>query len=269
MIPSGNISQQIDFQSRMNASSREKLSPNRGGTYVQQSNNLPQTMGYSSQFDNMFPATIEQRKVDFLRPQISNPSKAIESAYDGYIMDRSVFLAQDQNPLYATTSNNHQPMFQGQQQNQYQQYNQNQNQQYSQQHFQSQNGYPIKQFQQSMQNIPNVDIDRMGQSTRNSYTDSRKPVQTSFQSEYFTTNFDEDRTKQANPFLIRNPTNTRRDEMEKTRNNDTDQFRNTQGGLLNNFVNFQTQNTRKERCQINSNSYVPMPRTMAVPKENV
>ncbi len=267
MIPSGNISQQIDFQSRMNASSREKLSPNRGesfpsrgGSYIQQSNQLPQTMGYSSQFDNMFPATIEQRNIDFLRPQISNPSKAIESAYDGYIMDRSVFLAQDQNPLYSTTANNYQPIFQQQPQ-----YNIS-NQQYS--NYQ-QNQYNQQYLKQGIQSIPNVDIDRMGQNTRNIYTDSRKPVQTSFQSEYFTTNFDEDRTKQANPFLIRNPTNTRRDEMEKTRNKDTDQFRNTQGGLLNNFVSFETQNTRKERCQINSNSYIPMPRTMAVPKENV
>ena len=264
MIPSCNISQQLDFQSRMNTPSREKLttgSTTRGNQYVQQSNQVPQSMGYATQFDNMFPATIEQRNTDFLRPQISNPSKAIESKYDNYIMDRSVFLAQNQNPLYSTTSNTYQPLYSENFQNQFNPSQQVSNNNSSQQ--KPPNGYPMR------PNIPNVDIDRMGQSTRNIYQDSRKPVQSSFQSEYFTANFDEDRTKTANPFLIRNPTNSRRDDMEKQRNSDTDQFRNTQGGLLNNFVNFQTQNTRKERCQINSNTYVPMPRTMAIPRENI
>jgi len=74
---------------------------------------------------------------------------------------------------------------------------------------------------------------------------------------------------EINNFLTRNPVNSRRDAMEKTRNSERKSFVSTQGGLMNNFVDFNLENTRKDKRDINTSSYLPMPRTLAIPKENV
>lgn len=74
---------------------------------------------------------------------------------------------------------------------------------------------------------------------------------------------------EVNNFLTRNPVNSRRDEMEKLRNTERKSFINDQGGLMNNFVDFNLENTRKDKREINTANYVPMPRTLAIPKENL
>ena len=43
----------------------------------------------------------------------------------------------------------------------------------------------------------------------------------------------------------------------------------SQGGVMSNFADFRIENTRKDRKEINSSNYIPMPRTMAIPKENI
>lgn len=100
------------------------------------------------------------------------------------------------------------------------------------------------------------------------------PVQNNFQNQYtqnfFMSNFETiNNTQETNMFMDRNPSNTRRDEMEKTRNDDRKDFLRNQGGNLNNFTEFQYQSTRKKKDEINISSYIPNSRTMAIPKENI
>jgi len=69
---------------------------------------------------------------------------------------------------------------------------------------------------------------------------------------------------------FRNPVNTRRDLIEKTRLNDTKQFMNVQGGPINNFQDLRCVNTREyKNNDVNTASYTPMARTMAIPRENL
>ena len=100
------------------------------------------------------------------------------------------------------------------------------------------------------------------------------PVQNNFQNQYtqdfFMSNFETiNNNQETNMFMDRNPTNTRRDQMEKIRNSDRNDFLRNQGGNLNNFTEFQYQNTRKKKDEINISSYIPNSRTMAIPKENI
>jgi hypothetical protein len=117
------------------------------------------------------------------------------------------------------------------------------------------------------------DLERSSISTRNNVIDSKKPVQHDFQNSYYTSNFDtlnnNSNDHNINQYLTRNPVNSRRDEMEKTRNNDREDFMKNQGGMLSNFTDFKCEYTRKDRNTINSSNYVPMARTMAIPKENI
>ena len=121
--------------------------------------------------------------------------------------------------------------------------------------------------------IYNRDIERSSINTRNTMIDARKPVQNDFQNNYFTMSFDsmnnQNNNDDVNKFLIRNPVNTRRDDMEKSRNNDRQQFLKTQGGPLTNFNDMKVQCSRKNKEEINTSNYIPMPRTMAIPKENI
>jgi hypothetical protein len=102
-----------------------------------------------------------------------------------------------------------------------------------------------------------------------------EPVQKGFQMDYFMTNYET--LNKMNPqnhymdgqFGNRNPTNINRDNMEKQRLQDRKQFMNHQGGNLNNFVDITPQNTRKERNDINTSAYVPMARTLALPKDKI
>jgi len=130
-------------------------------------------------------------------------------------------------------------------------------------------------------NINNLfDIERNSISTRNVTVDSRKSaVQNSFQNDYYMSNYNTINNTMNNigntmniddMNLTRNPVNTRRDQLEKERNNEKNEFRQIQGGYMNeNFTDFRVTNTRKGRNDINSSSYVPMARTLAIPKENI
>jgi hypothetical protein len=116
------------------------------------------------------------------------------------------------------------------------------------------------------------DIERGSVCTRNNVINNRKPVQQDFQNNYFTMNFDNlnnDNNDEINKFLIRNPVNARRDDIEKVRNNDRQDFLKTQGGPITNFNDFRTSCSRKNKEEINTSNYIPMPRTMAIPKENI
>ena len=75
--------------------------------------------------------------------------------------------------------------------------------------------------------------------------------------------------QEINKYLNRNPVNSRRDTIEKIRNEDKQDFMKTQGGLLSNFTDIKIENTRKDKNVINSSNYIPMPRTMAIPKEKI
>jgi hypothetical protein len=101
-----------------------------------------------------------------------------------------------------------------------------------------------------------------------------RPVQESIQNNNFLSfnQFQPPQLKddlEVNNFLTRNPVNSRRDAMEKLRNTERKSFINNQGGLMNNFVDFNLENTRKDKKEINTANYVPMPRTLAIPKENI
>jgi hypothetical protein len=120
----------------------------------------------------------------------------------------------------------------------------------------------------------NYDLERSSISTRNNNTNSRKPVQADIQTNYYTMNYDilnnNNQDIEMNKYLTRNPVNTRRDNIEKERNNDKNDFLKVQGGMLsNNYSDSQYQPTRKGRNDINCSSYVPMARTLAIPKENI
>tara|TARA_B100001175_G_C19242200_1_gene510581 strand:- start:74 stop:568 length:495 start_codon:yes stop_codon:yes gene_type:complete len=104
----------------------------------------------------------------------------------------------------------------------------------------------------------------------NSRKNDANPVQSSFQNNYFTNNFETlNNNQEQNMFLDRNPVNTRRDTVEKIRNSDRYTFIEKQGGNLNNFVNFETKNTRTNKKNLNPNSYIPMGKTMPIPKDNI
>ena len=116
------------------------------------------------------------------------------------------------------------------------------------------------------------DIERSSISTRNNVMNAKAPVQQTFQHDYYTTNFDNfnhNNNQEINKYLTRNPTNTRRDSLEKSRNQETQNFMKTQEGLLGNFIDIKCENTRQNKGELNSAKYIPMPRTMAIPKENI
>ena len=116
------------------------------------------------------------------------------------------------------------------------------------------------------------DLERSSISTRNSIIDTKKPVQHDFQNNYYTMNYDtlnHQNEQEINKYLTRNPVNSRRDEMEKTRNQERQDFMKTQGGMLSNFNDIKCEYTRKDKNIINSSNYIPMARTMAIPKENI
>lgn len=107
---------------------------------------------------------------------------------------------------------------------------------------------------------------------------NEKPIQQCFQQDYFMSNFETlnqmnrgvpMNSEFNNHFLDRNPVNTRRDQEEKTRLNDTRMFKNQQGGMMNSYVDLNPQYSRREKNNIDTSIYVPMSRTLALPRENV
>ena len=127
--------------------------------------------------------------------------------------------------------------------------------------------------------INHMGIERSSMCTRNFNTDSKKPVQTGFQNNYYTNNFETLNNNQLknntlifeneNQYIVRNPTNTKRDQIEKVRNEDKQRFLIQQGGIFNNMPEMSFENTRKGKNSINSANYIPMARTMAIPKDNI
>lgn len=180
-----------------------------------------------------------QHKPDFFRPIISNPSVPIIYNHDHYMSD----------PNHNNNISNS-------------------NLEYS------------RGFTKSNMNTNMFDLERSSISTRNSNVDNKKPVQSSFQSDYYTMSLNKlnhinnqdinhDMNNEINTFLTRNPVNSRRDNIEKTRNQDKQDFLQSQGGMLSNFNDIRCENTRQNKGLINSANYVPMARTMAIPKENI
>jgi hypothetical protein len=116
------------------------------------------------------------------------------------------------------------------------------------------------------------DIERGSVSTRNKAFNEQTPVQTNFQNNFdnnLFSNIGNNQDQEINKYLIRNPVNTRRDNIEKIRNNERQDFLKSQGGMLSDFNQLTFENTRKYKQELNSNSYIPMARTMAIPKENI
>lgn len=123
-----------------------------------------------------------------------------------------------------------------------------------------------------------TDIERSSMSTRHKAFDSKTaPVQSSFQNDYYTMNYETlNNNYQKNDFETnqnhtRNPVNTRRDMLVKERNNDKNHFSQYQGGYstATDMSQFKVESTRRSKYEINSNSYIPMPCTLAIPKENI
>jgi hypothetical protein len=89
---------------------------------------------------------------------------------------------------------------------------------------------------------------------------------------YFFQNFEtlnhiSQREEEINHYMARNPVNTRRDEMEKTRLQDKKQFMNQQGGTIHNFADLTPMTTRSMKGEgIQQNRYIPNGRTQAIPK---
>jgi|LauGreDrversion4_2_1035121.scaffolds.fasta_scaffold13753_3 hypothetical protein len=122
-------------------------------------------------------------------------------------------------------------------------------------------------------------IDRIQQNTRDiGKMKYNEPVQKNFQQDYFMMNYETLNNvnrgvpmidRDGHDFSNRNPTSEQRDMMEKTRNRDRNHFMAHQGGNLMNFVDLNPQYTRKERNNVNTGSYIPMARTMAIPKDKI
>ena len=113
----------------------------------------------------------------------------------------------------------------------------------------------------------NFDVERSITSSRNDK--DYRPVQSQMQSNYqFFNNNNNNNNNIINEF--RNPVNTRRDNLEKSRQSDTQQFRSVQGGPISNFQDIRYVNTRTNKNNdINTSSYTPMARTLAIPKEQI
>ena len=197
-------------------------------------------------FDNEIkkPQTYSMQQDDFWRPKMSNESIPINNKHENYIFDKNANLF-------------------------YEQQKQHQNQFLNQQHQFMQpintridsSCYKPSSYNQeninSSYNIPNNNI-------------VQKNIHYNQISNNIMNNFDTlNGHQEVNHYLERNPVNTRRDQMEKIRNNDRHQFLEKQGGNLYNFADFQTTNTRKVRNDINTSNYIPMGKTMAIPKENI
>ncbi len=79
-----------------------------------------------------------------------------------------------------------------------------------------------------------------------------------------------EKEEEINRFMERNPVNTRRDEIEKSRLMDKKSFMNHQGGTMNNNHNFndlKAQNTRKNENHSIQTNYIPNGRNMAIPRD--
>lgn len=79
-----------------------------------------------------------------------------------------------------------------------------------------------------------------------------------------------EKEEEINRFMERNPVNTRRDEIEKSRLMDKKNFMNTQGGTMNsnhNFTDLKAQNTRKNENHSIQTNYIANGRNMAIPRD--
>jgi hypothetical protein len=72
-----------------------------------------------------------------------------------------------------------------------------------------------------------------------------------------------------NKYLEYNPVNTRYNSFTNERKQELNNFRNIQGGVINNYTDYIPLNTRKDKNSVNTNSYVPNSKILAIPKENI
>jgi len=110
----------------------------------------------------------------------------------------------------------------------------------------------------------------MNSRSTDSNSNTQAPVQQSFQNNYFMNNFETLNQKQEiNMYLDRNPTNSRRDMVEKSRAQDSRIFLDVQGGNLKNFTPINFQCTREKKKYIDTSSYIPNSMNMPPPKESI
>ncbi len=117
----------------------------------------------------------------------------------------------------------------------------------------------------------NGDINGMGQRRRCAGVVQNQMQNNSYAFQNFETlNKIAEKEEEINRYMERNPVNTRRDEMEKSRLRDKKDFMNMQGGTMNNnhnFNNLKPQYTRKNENHSIQTNYIPNGRTMAIPRD--
>jgi hypothetical protein len=117
----------------------------------------------------------------------------------------------------------------------------------------------------------NGDTNGMGQRRRTANVVQNNMQNSSYAFQNFETlNKIAEKEEEINRYMDRNPVNTRRDEIEKTRLADKKNFMNVQGGTMNNHHNFndlKSQNTRKNENHSIQTNYIPNGRTMAIPRD--
>jgi hypothetical protein len=194
---------------------------------------------------------------DFWRPKMSNDSKPLNNKHENYIFDKNATLFYEQQKMQQRQQ---QPLYTDNRMAQHQEY---------QQPFHDNFMQPLSTRLDHTSYSPASCLPNF-QNSQNNHSSVQRSMQDKQITNSIMTNFETlNGHQEINHFLERNPVNTRRDQLEKIRNSDRHHFLEKQGGNLHNFTNFQTQNTRKVRNDINTNSYVPMGKTMAIPKENL
>ncbi len=117
----------------------------------------------------------------------------------------------------------------------------------------------------------NGDMNGMGQRRRTANVVQNNMQNSSYAFQNFETlNKIAEKEEEINRYMDRNPVNTRRDEIEKSRLTDKKDFMNLQGGTMNqnhNFSDLKPQNTRKNENHGIQTNYIPNGRNMAIPRE--
>ncbi len=117
----------------------------------------------------------------------------------------------------------------------------------------------------------NGDSNGMGQRRRTANVVQNNMQNSSYAFQNFETlNKIAEKEEEINRYMDRNPVNTRRDEIEKSRLVDKKDFMNIQGGTMNsnhNFGDLKPQNTRKNENHGIQTNYIPNGRNMAIPRE--
>ncbi len=117
----------------------------------------------------------------------------------------------------------------------------------------------------------NGDTNGMGQRIRRANVVQSNMQDNSYAFQNFETlNKIAEKEEEINRYMERNPVNTRRDEIEKSRLSDKKSFMNVQGGTMNqnhNFNDLKPEYTRKNENHGIQTNYIPNGRTMAIPRD--